>query len=231
MNILHVYAQEHWHDEAFVVGTPKALSALRCAIDHALTRGVGVATSSTADGEAFRIAAVRLESDQVDTLAIPHSDEVMGRARYTAKWPGVLPGVQQALHDHRRERQAYPLSAAHPATGRLIELRATEVEASKTCGNCKWWDAEAAAESNAGAGINDNSFRCLWPTPALPLSSLNPSNVIAIGCTRYDDSGCPCWVVTERPWVVTSESGTRIAKSTLELLVSPQVNVCINATP
>lgn len=52
---LHIYSPYQWHDEAFIVGTREALTALRDAIAEALSGAEGSAASLSfaADGEGF----------------------------------------------------------------------------------------------------------------------------------------------------------------------------------
>lgn len=60
-DILHIYGQEHEHQEAYIVGNREALETLRAAIDRALTHEDGLAMSEqfTSDGEGYEVFVVR----------------------------------------------------------------------------------------------------------------------------------------------------------------------------
>lgn len=76
MNTLHVYAQEIWHDEAYIAGTREALEALRTAIDQALAAGQGHMQSFANDGEGYTVHVVQMTEDQADKMKVPYTDEV-----------------------------------------------------------------------------------------------------------------------------------------------------------
>ena len=59
---MHVIAQSGNHDPAFIVGTVDALTALRGAIDTAITSFHGIVHTFAADGEGYSIAVI-METD------------------------------------------------------------------------------------------------------------------------------------------------------------------------
>lgn len=76
---LHVYAQSQWHGDAFVVGSPAALRALRDACDAALADSAAHAfLSYTQDGEGFVtfVVPVVTGDDQWDKLPLPYTDPI-----------------------------------------------------------------------------------------------------------------------------------------------------------
>lgn len=80
--VAHIYAQGHWHDEAYIVADRDALLALRAAIDKALTEGHGATTLTPTDGEGYDLHIVRVDADwqspEWQDLAMPYTDEVAG---------------------------------------------------------------------------------------------------------------------------------------------------------
>lgn len=92
MNMLHVFAQSQWHDEAFVAGDRKSLEDLRAAIDKALAAhdGHAKATSFTNDGEGFDVHVLLLDEKTMDRLALPYTDEIASEKKDTALWPAAL---------------------------------------------------------------------------------------------------------------------------------------------
>lgn len=75
METLHIYAQEIWHDEAYIAGTPEALTLLRDAIDAALKTGTGRAECFVCDGEGYRIEVVATDDEKMDKMAVPYTDQ------------------------------------------------------------------------------------------------------------------------------------------------------------
>lgn len=85
--VLHVYGQEHEHDDAFIVGDVKSLTALRDAIDAALSKGHGHAAVSPEDGECFKLYVVRHDTERMSRLQSPYARMSGGpepRGRYPA---------------------------------------------------------------------------------------------------------------------------------------------------
>ena len=79
MTTLHIYAQEIWHDEAYIAGTREDLEMLRMAIDRALTDGRGQMQAFVCDGEGYTVHVVTMTEDQADAMPVPYTDE-MARA-------------------------------------------------------------------------------------------------------------------------------------------------------
>lgn len=82
--VAHIYAQEAFHDEAFIVGNRDYLHALRDAITAALKGGFGKAEGFVSDGEGF------------DTMVVLH-DHPLGE-----KWSQLQ--VPYTI-DYARERR------------------------------------------------------------------------------------------------------------------------------
>jgi len=76
MMTLHIYAQEIWHDEAYIAGTREDLKMLRMAIDRALTDGRGQMQALVCDGEGYTIHVVLVSEEQADAMPVPYTDEV-----------------------------------------------------------------------------------------------------------------------------------------------------------
>jgi hypothetical protein len=63
MSVLHIYAQQAPHDEAFIVGNREGLLALRRAIDAALKNGQSKESAFVSDGEGFDVHVILQEGD------------------------------------------------------------------------------------------------------------------------------------------------------------------------
>jgi len=71
--VLHLYAQDHWHDEGWVVGTRPGLEALQTAISQALQQGTGKVEVTVNDGEGYDLCVILLdEADNPDRLTLPY---------------------------------------------------------------------------------------------------------------------------------------------------------------
>jgi len=74
--ILHIYAQSSWHDNATIAGTPESLKALRGAIDTAIQKGVAKCDSFVNDGEGYTIIVQSMSADEAERIAAPYTDEI-----------------------------------------------------------------------------------------------------------------------------------------------------------
>jgi len=81
MNLLHIYAQEAWHDDAFIVGDRLGLEVLRKAITEALE--VGRASGPdlfVTDGEGYAVKIICEDSGWQEefwcSLSLPYTDEL-----------------------------------------------------------------------------------------------------------------------------------------------------------
>ena len=98
-NLLHIYGQEAWHGDAFIVGDTTALTALRDAIDKALLDksvygGVEFTQSFTNDGEGYTTAVVKLDkSEDFDRMAVPYTAEEAAERRDVGIWPWEIKRV------------------------------------------------------------------------------------------------------------------------------------------
>jgi hypothetical protein len=90
INSLHVYAQESWHEEAYIVGDRNALMRLRNQIDRVLAPGLGTEKEPffTFDGEGFDLHVVNLEGEEGwNRLAMPYTSEIALENRANAVGP------------------------------------------------------------------------------------------------------------------------------------------------
>lgn len=94
MNIgyMHLYAQEQWHDDAYVIGDETALRALRDAIDKALSGGTGTSLAFAGDGEGYRVRVVVRGPER---LPMPYTDEIA--AEVGAVFPDDLISTLDAM--------------------------------------------------------------------------------------------------------------------------------------
>jgi len=73
-NILAVYAEPAWHDDADVVGDREGLTALRDAIDAALATGYGRADVTMHDGEGYTVHVAMGTYDEFARLETPYTE-------------------------------------------------------------------------------------------------------------------------------------------------------------
>lgn len=92
--LLHLYGQEYYHDETYIVGSREALLSLKKAIDDALETGRGTAEFFTSDGEGFDTNIIvredKWESPFWTSLALPYAGEHARDRRPTAVAPAEV---------------------------------------------------------------------------------------------------------------------------------------------
>lgn len=71
MKTIHIYAQDEWHDTAFIVGTEESLLALAEQIKSAVQVGLSVTEHFTCDGECFDLIVCREED--LDKMRLPYT--------------------------------------------------------------------------------------------------------------------------------------------------------------
>lgn len=74
MTTLHIYAQETWHDDAYIGGTRECLEMLRKAIDEALESGYGQKQMFTSDGEGYKVNVVLMSETDAERMCVPYTD-------------------------------------------------------------------------------------------------------------------------------------------------------------
>jgi len=72
--LLHIYAQDAWHDDAFIVGEPEALRALRSAIDRALADRNAAVEAMVADGEGYHVLVLCRPPEAIEGMKMPYTD-------------------------------------------------------------------------------------------------------------------------------------------------------------
>ena len=90
---LHLYAQETYHQEAFIVGTRPGLEALKRAIDKALMEGQGDEEVFVSDGEGYSVVVLLKEEEEEafwDKVAVPYTVDYAAPKDPTAIWPGAI---------------------------------------------------------------------------------------------------------------------------------------------
>jgi hypothetical protein len=76
-DVLHCYAQSHWHTEAYISGSRDALTALRAAIDRALLHsGVSECDVFASDGEGYTVYVVAMSDEDAARQVVPYTDEI-----------------------------------------------------------------------------------------------------------------------------------------------------------
>lgn len=78
MDILHVYGQSIWHDEVRIIGTLTALTALRDAIDAAVSSGEDQVSASmfVRDGEGYSVRISARSAESIGSEQLPYSDPI-----------------------------------------------------------------------------------------------------------------------------------------------------------
>jgi hypothetical protein len=93
---LHIYAQEQWHGNDYVVGNKEALERLRDALNDALEKGQGQATTYVNDGEGYYALVVQSDDETIDKLMVPYIDEIAYDSRDDIVHPWELDGAKAA---------------------------------------------------------------------------------------------------------------------------------------
>lgn len=75
---LHSYAQDMWHDTAYLAGTREGIERLRDLLSAALTHEEGVAASEflANDGEGYLICAYVLQRADFNQMRLPYVGEI-----------------------------------------------------------------------------------------------------------------------------------------------------------
>lgn len=81
---LHLYPQDQWHGDAYIVANTKGLEVLRSAIDHAIKTGRGEAEAFVSDGEGYDALVVKVDDLK---LAVPYDSKDASEKTEGAVWP------------------------------------------------------------------------------------------------------------------------------------------------
>lgn len=72
---LHIYGQQSWHGDAYIIGNKEALLGLREGIDRALNENKGAHTQFAADGEGYNLFVVCTNDEQINKMMLPYIEE------------------------------------------------------------------------------------------------------------------------------------------------------------
>lgn len=90
----HIYGQNVWHDDVFIVANVRGLQALKRAIEDALAMGHGEAELLPADGECYNVVIFKFDhkfgSPEWNRLAVPYTEEYAREKRDKAIRPWEL---------------------------------------------------------------------------------------------------------------------------------------------
>lgn len=109
---LHLYGQEQWHGDAYIIGNTAGLKALRDAIDRALAneKGADSLSAFVNDGEGYYTGVVKIDKpEDFDRLAVPYNDEIAQDHRDDAIWPWQIKraiDAVQSQYDQLREQNS-----------------------------------------------------------------------------------------------------------------------------
>jgi hypothetical protein len=73
---LHIFAQEQWHDSAYIVGTKEDLKRLEAAISMALGKGDEKCPFFVNDGEGYDVVIRVVDELTAGNLAVPYTEEM-----------------------------------------------------------------------------------------------------------------------------------------------------------
>jgi len=99
MKLLHIYAQEIWHGEAYIVGNRDGLLALKEAIEQALVDSKSQVDEYASDGEGYKVRVIMNDTGWLepfwDTLALPYSEKMTREGTRSAVWPWELWSIKE----------------------------------------------------------------------------------------------------------------------------------------
>lgn len=74
---MHIYGQDYWHNDSFIIANKKGLLALKSAIEKALTTQRSETNVTVADGEGYHLHVISLNDQQkLQKLMLPYTDEI-----------------------------------------------------------------------------------------------------------------------------------------------------------
>lgn len=98
--VLHLYGQEAYHDDAYMVGTEEGLRALLQGLQQALVSGQGKAEVLVNDGEYYDLHIIRVDGDW--------QGEAVSRLRKPYTWEGAQDGRPGAVHPSTLVKETPP---------------------------------------------------------------------------------------------------------------------------
>jgi hypothetical protein len=85
---LHIHAQQVWHDDAYIVGTPKSLRILADGIEKALANESSISSLIAGDGKSFILKVfVRDEPYMNSQASLPYTDKITKENRPLVTYP------------------------------------------------------------------------------------------------------------------------------------------------
>jgi hypothetical protein len=73
---LHIFAQEQWHDSAYIVGTKEELKRLAAAISVAIEKGEQKCQFFVNDGEGYDVVIRVVDAVTAGRLSVPYTEEM-----------------------------------------------------------------------------------------------------------------------------------------------------------
>lgn len=87
MKILHIFGQEAFHDDVYIVGNKSELIKLSNIILQAIWEEFGSDEFCVNDGEGYSISVRRIEESINDKIAVPYSKDYAKEKRPKAIYP------------------------------------------------------------------------------------------------------------------------------------------------
>ena len=90
--VLHIYGQQQWHDDVYIIANRDGLLSLKTAIENALhSSNRSQAELYVTDGEGYKIKVVLGDDDWLspfwDNLALPYTEEIASEKGSNVIWP------------------------------------------------------------------------------------------------------------------------------------------------
>ena len=83
--LVHIYSQEQWHDESYIVGNRLGLQAIRDTLNEAIDKGKSEALLYTSDGEGYYVRIISDDSgwqgEFWDNLEMPYTQGIAAEPR------------------------------------------------------------------------------------------------------------------------------------------------------
>jgi hypothetical protein len=91
MEIVHIYQQAYWHDDAYIVGNRTGIEQLHAALTLALDSGADTARPFARDSKGYRIEVHVVDDETAMKLALPYTDELARERDVRVLRPWQLP--------------------------------------------------------------------------------------------------------------------------------------------
>lgn len=90
---IHLYGQEAWHDNAYIVATREGLEKLKELVDKAIAEAQSNHEVMTGDGEDYTLHVIQVHPKDMEKLVTPYTSEYAqdNREKYRPIYPHNYP--------------------------------------------------------------------------------------------------------------------------------------------